>query len=74
MRARQVTVRPGMMAYCRLLGRSWQHVTMVLRGERKSAALLRRIAAECPELFDFYPEARERLRRETKTKETNDER
>lgn len=74
MTARQVTVRPGMMAYCRLLGRSWQHVTMVLRGERKSATLLRRIAAECPELFDFYPEARERLRRETKTKETKDER
>lgn len=71
MRARQVTVRPGMMAYCRLLGRSWQHVTMVLRGERQSAALLRQIEAECPELFDLFPGARERLRRETKTKETN---
>lgn len=58
---KQVTIHPGMMAYCRLLGRSWTHLTKVLRGERESPALLRRIAAECPELFGYYPEARVRL-------------
>lgn len=58
---KQVTIRPGMMAYCRLLGRSWTHVTSVLRGKRESPSLLRRIKRECPELFDYYPEARERL-------------
>lgn len=58
---KQATIRPGMMAYCRLLGKSWTHLTKVLRGERESPTLLRRIATECPELFDYYPEARERL-------------
>ena len=69
-RGKTVTIREGMMAYCKRLGRSWTHVTAVLKGERQSAALLRQIEAECPELFDLFPEARERLN-ETKTKETN---
>lgn len=69
-RGKTVTIREGMMAYCKLLGRSWTHVTAVLKGERQSAALLRQIEAECPELFDLFPGARERLN-ETKTKETN---
>lgn len=70
-RGKTVTIREGMMAYCKLLGRSWTHVTAVLKGERQSAALLRQIEAECPELFDLFPGARERLT-ETKTnKETN---
>lgn len=60
-RGKTVTIREGMMAYCKLLGRSWTHVTAVLKGERQSAALLRQIERECPELFDLFPGARERL-------------
>ena len=48
------TYHRGMMAYCRLLNRSWKHVTLVLKGERKSDALMARIKAECPELLDLY--------------------